>query len=893
MAAFARNSGFRLLAACLALLFLLEPVTLSVAQAASSDATAPAEVILPGPLPPAPQELTEKRTAYSREFALPDGSRKVEVFLDPINYQDEAGRFQAIDPTVSASQKPGFAYENTRNGFSAFFPAQVDAASAVRVEKDGRSLEMRPLFVGAAPAATSPLPVAQVLKNTVTYPDTVSGASLAYQVLPGALKETILLKDVSAPTSFEFHLDIGGLRPQEASNGSIALLDEAGTPALLLPRPWAKDSAPGAEAVDLTQTIRPDGSGYILSVTLDPAWLTDPARVFPVAIDPTVEIQPATLDSFVSSANSNTSYSTQGSLLVGQDAAGHGYGETQSLLNFTPPALSSKPEIHQAYISLYKDKAEDTGTNAIQTYRITSSWTGSVTYNTRPSTTPTPDSTTPSEGPLDWYTFDVTSSMTLYYAGLAPDYNGFLLKAAAADPAGNLRQYRSSERSDPTSSRPKLTIVYTPAEPRHTTYDLGEFAGHATVAVLDQARLDVATTDLAIASFGPRAAIERRYSSARTSYGKFAYGWRFSFQRKLSSPSPDEIDYVDEAGEVHAFWLSGGVWKAPSGLVATLANPAPNWTLTFKDRTVLTFDINGTLINEVDRNGNAVAYYWSTNALTIRAANLQAIQVAFDPVSSEITSASYTAGGTTRRVTYTTAAPWKVTYLSGAGALQHSATYTYTTTNNKSRLTEIKATAFSGAAGDAKETFIYTNGALTEVRYPDYVSSIPNYNASNADARVTLAYNGSSATATSRGSVRTASAATGATGTAVTQVFAWNPSGTIASRTNPKVSGADETWSYTYEFGTNLLLAEISPLGNTRQWTYDSRGNVLSEKDELNNQTTYTYPASDTDPNRDLPLTVTDPRGAVTSYTYDTRGNPTGIVQDLNPDPPLQTAKTR
>ena len=154
MAAFARNSGFRLLAACLAFLFLLEPVTLSVAQAASSDATTTAEVILPGPLPPAPQELTEKRTAYSREFALPDGSRKVEVFLDPIHYRDAAGTFQPIDKAVLASKKPGFAYENIKNDLATYFPAEGGAGGPVRVEKGGTSLEMRPL--GPEPRLASP-----------------------------------------------------------------------------------------------------------------------------------------------------------------------------------------------------------------------------------------------------------------------------------------------------------------------------------------------------------------------------------------------------------------------------------------------------------------------------------------------------------------------------------------------------------------------------------------------------------------------------------------------------------------------------------------------------------------------------------------------------------------
>ena len=874
MAAFARNSGFRLLAACLALLFLLEPVTLSVAQAASSDATAPAEVILPGPLPPAPQELTEKRTAYSREFALPDGSRKVEVFLDPIHYRDAAGTFQPIDKAVLASKKPGFAYENIKNDLATYFPAEGGAGGPVRVEKGGTSLEMRPLGPAALSPA-SPLPAAQVLANNITYLDALPGATLTYTVLPGALKEAILLKDASAPATYEFRLEASGLFPQESEDGSIAFVDEQGTPQLLLPRPWAKDSSPGSELVDLTQAIRPDGEGYMLTVSLDPAWLTDPARVFPVLIDPTVETQSVSQDTFISPDYPTSSYSSRSYVRMGTD---NSYGDVESLVKFNLPNLTEYPQIQQASISLYKNyPGKEPGTNTISAYRVTSSWTNSVTWNTRPSLAASPDSQTSGDGPGGWYSFDITESVEKWYAGTATNY-GTQFKGTH-DAHLNSREFRSSEYSDP-AYKPKLTIVYLAGDPRHTTYHLGEFAGHSAEVALDKARLELQTTDLAMASWGPRAALDRRYSSTVTTAGTFAPGWRFGFEQRLAFPSGSQTDYTDTTGETHSFFYTGTAWQAPNGFFATLAHPGSSWTLTLKDRRVLTFNSTGKLSSEADRNGNLVSYTWGTNSLVIAAGNGQQIQVSLN-ASGKITSASYTTADGTRQVSYTTAAPWQVTYFPG-GALEHRTIYTY---DASSRLTELKAQNFTAAAGDAKETFLYTSGKLTEVRFPDYASTVPLYNSSNSDARATIAYNSQSATITRRGTVRTSSAPTGASGTAVTQAFTWNPTGTMASRTNPKVSGADETWAYAYSAGTNLLLAETSPLSKTRQWTYDNRGNLLTEKDELQHQTTYTYPTSDSDPNRDLPLTVTDPRGAVTSYTYDLQGNPTLVVRDLNQNP--------
>jgi RHS repeat-associated protein len=318
-------------------------------------------------------------------------------------------------------------------------------------------------------------------------------------------------------------------------------------------------------------------------------------------------------------------------------------------------------------------------------------------------------------------------------------------------------------------------------------------------------------------------------------------------------------------------------------------DPDARWLLTFKNGSTLRFNRfqnTGTLLSETDRNGNTVTYTWGTGSLTISAANGQQIQVGFDPFG-KVTGASYATADGTRQVAYTTAPPWQVTYYPGQ-SMEHTVEYTY----SSSRLTKIKALGFTGLVGDAEERFEYAGLPLQAVSFPDRYSSVPLYGSANADARALFTYNGRSATVTRYGTVRTPSYLTGQTSVPITQTFTWNPGGALTSRTNPKVSGADETWTYTRAAETNYLLSETSPLATTRSFTYDGRGNVLTETDELNHTTTYTYPASDTDPNRDLPLTVTDPRGAVTSFTYDAAGNPTLLERTLNQDPTDNLART-
>jgi YD repeat-containing protein len=543
-----------------------------------------------------------------------------------------------------------------------------------------------------------------------------------------------------------------------------------------------------------------------------------------------------------------------------------------ALVKFNLPTLQNPVQIQRAYISLYKTAGS--GSYGVSANRVTSNWTSAVTYNTRPTFSSTPESETTVSSTIGWYDFDITNSAGQWYLSSTPNYGTMLTTYANF---GVTYAFDSSESTGDT--KPKLTIIYSPSyiDPRHTTYDLGEFAGHTVQATLDKARAEVDITDLAIASWGPEASLSRHYSSAVTTSSKYAPGWRFGFQRNLTFTSSTRTDYVDEAGEVHTFTYDGTLWHAPAGLVASLEHPGSTWTLTYKNGPTLEFDSTGKLTSATDRNGNAVTYGWGTNSLTITAANAQQIQVSFN-TSGKITGATYATVDGTRQVNYTTASPWQVTYFPGQ-SMAHTVTYTYTS----NRLTEIKALSFTSLAGDAKETFHYDSmDRLDYVRFPDYASSVPNYNSSNTDARALFSYTSTSATVTTYGAVRTTSTITGQTGTPITQVFSWNPCGAMTSKTNPKSSGAYQTWTYTYSDDTNYLLSETSPLSTTRSWTYDSRGNLLTETDELSHTTTYTYPTSDADPDRDLPLTVTDPRGAVTTYEYDSAGNTTEMTRTLN-----------
>lgn len=118
--------------------------------------------------------------------------------------------------------------------------------------------------------------------------------------------------------------------------------------------------------------------------------------------------------------------------------------------------------------------------------------------------------------------------------------------------------------------------------------------------------------------------------------------------------------------------------------------------------------------------------------------------------------------------------------------------------------------------------------------------------------------------------------------------YTYDQYGNVTSKTDP----LGNTWTYTYISGTDLLETETNPLGvvtkyeydnngnqtkimrdfggsleNTTTYTYDNKGNMLSETDPLGNIRQYEYAD-----NGNL-IKITDPLGNVTAYTYDNRGN--------------------
>lgn len=85
-------------------------------------------------------ELADRRTALSREYQFADGSRKVEVYLEPINYEDASGIWQHMGEKLSVSKRAGFALENQTNIFATYLGGG-DSRGTVKIEEGSLSYD--------------------------------------------------------------------------------------------------------------------------------------------------------------------------------------------------------------------------------------------------------------------------------------------------------------------------------------------------------------------------------------------------------------------------------------------------------------------------------------------------------------------------------------------------------------------------------------------------------------------------------------------------------------------------------------------------------------------------------------------------------------------------------
>src|SRR5262245_40199264 len=249
------------------------------------------------PAPEQPKKLSvgeqpDRRTRYSSTRYNADHTFTTTTSIHPVNYRVRNGGWQPIDNTLVSSGEKGYAYQNGANSFQAQFKSQL-GDDYLRWVVDGQAVSMS-LQGGSHAQATTK-------GSGIQYPGALAHVNASYNVVGEGLEEVLELQDASAQSSFQFLLKTPkGTTASQQGDGSWAFALPGRAPASFwLKAPFAYDSGP--KSIDPGQShaqlsVKETKDGFQVTLSVHTAGLHDPTRRFPVFVDPSLTIQPDTLD---------------------------------------------------------------------------------------------------------------------------------------------------------------------------------------------------------------------------------------------------------------------------------------------------------------------------------------------------------------------------------------------------------------------------------------------------------------------------------------------------------------------------------------------------------------------------------------------------------------------
>ena len=453
-------------------------------------------------------ELLDKRTANSKTFDNGDGTLAVRVFQDTVHVPDTAGRMVDIDLNLqggadgrlrsrqgkdqvdfsAVSNQADVARlvleggESVSFGFAGSGAPQAPPAGGVGVlPEDPEGLVVVPPADAAPGDAAAVVPagvgvaavpaVGVVAAHVVRYSGVLPDVDLELAAGVSRVKEQIVLHNANTPTTFVFPLTLVGLTASLAADGGVEYRDAAGEVKLLTPHGFMVDSAVDpvtgepARSGAVSYRLIPFRGGEALEVSIDPVWLADPKRVFPVSVDPTW--WPYTSDDTYTRNGHNWDHYTEDELLVGSTI---GWDVARSFLNFDLSLFPySGDAILQARLALVNNWSGTCNSNprGMGVYTPQSAWWGQD-LDVWPG--PQPGSLIAySEfaygndlycGDGDgWAIFDVTSTVKGWENNTVPN-NGFMFVAANEGNPEFFKKFWSFEGGSPLNVRPFLEIIY-------------------------------------------------------------------------------------------------------------------------------------------------------------------------------------------------------------------------------------------------------------------------------------------------------------------------------------------------------------------------------------------------------------------------------------------------
>ncbi len=310
------------------------------------------------------RELPEGRDERVRRYANADGTQTTEFSATPLNFRTADGTWVPVDATLVPDEA---GWRTKADTADVRIASRADARELVKLSLDADHAIAYGL--GGATAA-----VASAENTKVTYAGAWPHADVRLEPRGGgSVKEVIVLRTADAPRSFTFPLHLKGLSAK-VEGDEVVLTDAAGKRRAVFPAGYMED-AKGARSTGVRYAL----DGDSLRVTLDQAWLADPARAFPIEVDPTVgpPVTPATADSAMY-VKGSTSVVGSSDLVVGRYQG----ADTASYLKFTGLVDKLRHHtVHGAQLQLVNFDSGSCAPRPVTVHPVRDTWTAGTGHS--------------------------------------------------------------------------------------------------------------------------------------------------------------------------------------------------------------------------------------------------------------------------------------------------------------------------------------------------------------------------------------------------------------------------------------------------------------------------------------------------------------------------------
>ncbi|WP_052707758.1 LamG-like jellyroll fold domain-containing protein [Streptomyces rubellomurinus] len=323
-------------------------------------------------------EVTGARTDSTSVYQNPDGTRTLRVYPRPVHYRKADGSWGDINTNFSLDRSGRWAEQ--ANSQQATFAVKSDDPSVVSWSLDSGHTVSYGLQGAASVRGV-------VQGDTLTYPLARPASDVVYNGLAQGIKESLVLHDATAPTSWLFPLHATGLTPAIGPAGEVQFKDASGAVRLTIPRGFMMDAKVDPASGD---GVVSDGVHYrlidqngvpALQMDLDETWLHDPKRVFPITVDPSTTSIGVGQSTFVRS-DQTANFSTDPLLRIGTSDGGA--SKVNSYLYFPGVAGALQNDyLHAVSLNLNNTHSYECSPHPVYVNQITSGW-DPATINTYP-----------------------------------------------------------------------------------------------------------------------------------------------------------------------------------------------------------------------------------------------------------------------------------------------------------------------------------------------------------------------------------------------------------------------------------------------------------------------------------------------------------------------------